>query len=366
MVGAGFAGAVVARELAETGKFNIDVIDKRNHIAGNAYDEVDSQTGARYHKYGPHIFHTNDKRIFDYLSQFTEWIPYRHRVEAWVDGVGAVPMPINITTVNALYGLDIASARQYEEFLDTVRIPRDRPKNAREHLESLFGIELTELFFARYTQKMWALSLDEMPASVMARLPVRKDDNPYYFNDDYQAMPAKGYTALIANMLKHPAISVSLNTSYNKAMETSYVHIFNSMPIDEYFDGIYGELPYRSIKFEHRIDEAFAAEVPTLNFSDTGRYTRKTNWENYPGCGGGDRRFITYETPCDYKENNFERYYPVKTISGEPQEVYRKYRAEADKLDKTTFIGRCGQYIYYDMHQVVANSLEAVKKFHGY
>jgi UDP-galactopyranose mutase len=363
VVGAGFSGAVIARELAETGNYHVDVIDKRDHIAGNAYDEIHQETGVRYHKYGPHIFHTNDKRIFDYLSQFTEWLPYQHRVEAWVEGVGHVPLPVNMTTINRLYGLSISSEEELNAYLERVRITCLNPKSASQFLENIYGAVLTELFFSRYTEKMWGLSLREMHSSVVARLPVRKDDNPYYFNDSYQCMPAKGYTHLIGAMLEHEAIAVALNTTFSKSVEKSYSHVFNSMPIDEYFDFEFGELPYRSIKFEHRVAESFSAKVPTVNFTDISPYTRKTNWKLYPGCGGGEKELVTYEEPCDYRDNNMERYYPVKTLSGEPQEIYRKYKRKAETLSNITFVGRCGQYIYYDMHQVVGNSLGIVGGF---
>lgn len=363
VVGAGFAGAVIARELAETGGYKIDIIDKRNHIAGNAHDEIHAESGVRYHKYGPHIFHTNDQRIFEYLSRFTEWLPYQHRVEAWVEGVGYVPMPINITTVNKLKGLTISSIAEMDTFLKGVRIPCKSPKSAKQFLENIYGSELTELFFARYTEKMWGLSLDAMHSSVVARLPIRKDENPYYFNDNIQCMPNQGYTHLIGKMLDHSAIDVCLNTIFSKGMESSYAHIFNSMPIDEYFDYEFGELPYRSIKFEHRVGESFDGNVPTINFSDTGPYTRKTNWEYYPGCGAGRKELVTYEIPCDYRDNNMERYYPVKSMSGEPQEIYRKYKSRSEDISKVTFIGRCGQYVYYDMHQVVANSFKMASNF---
>ena len=279
-----------------------------------------------------------------------------------VDSVGAVPMPINLTTINKLYGKNMTLPGELDEFLHTLRVPVQNPRSAREHLESIYGKELTELFFARYTKKMWGLSLDDMHRSVVARIPIRKDDNPYYFNDKLQAMPKKGYTLLFEKMLDHENIEVRLNEEFEKKMEKDYSHVFNSMPVDEYFDYQFGELPYRSIKFEHRFKEAFESEVPTLNFTDESIYTRKTSWDNYPGCGGGSG-MVTYEVPCDYKSNGFERYYPVKSMDGEPQRIYSKYKIKADGLEAMTFVGRCGQYIYYDMHQVVANSLKLASSF---
>lgn len=349
--------------MADSNRFKVKVIDRRDHVAGNAYDEICAETGTRYHRYGPHIFHTNSQQIVDYLSRFTEWIPYQHKVMASVAGFGQVPVPINLSTLNRIYGLSLSCRAEMEAFLGEIRVVNAAPKNAREYLESMYGIELTELFFARYTRKMWALELDKMPVSVVARIPVRYDDSPYYFNDQYQMMPKNGYTALFDRMLDHPDIEVVLGQNFHKSMESGYEHCFNSMSIDEYFDFCYGDLPYRSIKFEHTTVQPFIFDVPTVNFTDEEPYTRVTNWNLYPGAGGGYKSIFTYEIPCDYRQNNKERYYPVKTVDGEPQRVYKQYRELASKLENLTFIGRCGQYIYYDMHQVVANSLSLANSF---
>lgn len=361
VVGAGFAGAVIARELAKHG-YNVDVVDARNHIGGNAYDAIHEQSGARYHVYGPHIFHTSDKSIVDYLSQFTSWMPYHHKVKAIVDELGDVPLPVNLDTINLIYGKKLEAKEEVQDFLAAQAVWCERPENAWEHLLSIYGERLTKLFFEAYTQKMWALSLKDLPASVVARLPVRFDNDPHYFNDSFQMMPEKGYSAVFDAMLDHPRIQVNLSQVYSPSMSKGYYHTFNSMPIDEYFHQRFGELPYRSIIFDHRC-EAFEHDVPTVNFTDDGPYTRKTGWELYPGCGGGHSSLVTYERPCDYKDNDYERYYPVKTVDGWPQERYKQYRELAKTVENVTFIGRCGQYIYYDMHQVIANSLKIAKSF---
>lgn len=365
IVGAGFAGAVIAREIAEVerGAVTVTVIDKRDHIAGNAYDPLHTQTGHRYHKYGPHIFHTNSAGIIDYLSRFTEWVPYHHKVQALLPGGLAAPMPINRATLDAHYGVRVADEQAMRALLESVRVPCDEPVNALEYLHSIYGTELTELFFGRYTRKMWGLDMSDMPVSVVARLPVRYGNELEYFNDQYQCMPAEGYLALFEKMLDHPNIDVQLNTVFDKTMESQYSQVFNSMPIDEYFGNEFGPLPYRSIKFEHRFDEPFEHTVPTVNFTDSGKYTRKTAWPLYPGCGGIVGGHVTYEEPCSYEDNNLERYYPIKTIDGWPQRRYKQYEGLAKTRQNMTFIGRCGQYIYYDMHQVVANSLSIAKKF---
>ncbi|MGZ8543605.1 MAG: UDP-galactopyranose mutase, partial [Kaistella sp.] len=203
------------------------------------------------------------------------------------------------------------------------------------------------------------------PPEILARLPVRYDDNRNYFNDKIQAMPEEGYVTLFENLLNHPDISISLSRPFEKKMEKDYHHVFNSMPIDVYFDEKYSALPYRSIKFVQERLKQHDQPVPTINFTDDGVYTRQTDWRLYPGCDLGRRSevLLTKEIPCSYEENNFERYYPIKTVEGIPQGIYKQYRNEAQKLNHITFIGRCGQYIYYDMHQVVANSLKIARDF---
>ncbi len=252
--------------------------------------------------------------------------------------------------------------RNFWILLNVTTYPRT---NAQEVAENIYGIELTKLFFGRYTKKMWGMGLSDLPPEVLARLPIRYDDNRNYFNDKIQAMPEQGYLNLFENMLDHPDISITLSCKFDKSMEKEYHHVFNSMPIDVYFDEKYGALPYRSIQFIHERVGQHKQPVPTINFTDEGLYTRQTDWRLYPGCDLGGRTdiLLTKEIPCSYEENNYERYYPVKTVGGEPQKIYRQYRAEAEKLERMTFIGRCGQYIYYDMHQVVANSLKIAKDF---
>ncbi|MCG8609945.1 MAG: NAD(P)-binding protein [Pseudomonadales bacterium] len=362
VVGAGFAGATVAREIAESGYF-VDVIDSRYHVAGNAYDPVSERTGQRYHLFGPHIFHTNSKEIVDYLSKYTEWLPYIHKVQAILPTGITAPIPVNLTTLNTLFDLELASESDMRAFLNKKRLVIDAPRNAEEYLQNIYGEEITELFFSRYTTKMWDIELSDLPSSVVKRMPVRYDSNENYFNDAYQLMPKNGYETLIRNMLSHSNIEVTTSVQFSKDMQKDYYHTFNSMSVDEYFDQCFGPLPYRSVVFEHRYNETFAHDVPTVNFTNTDSYTRKSDWSLYPGCGGERGAMVTYERPCSYEKNNFERYYPVKTVNGWPQARYLQYKKCADKLEDITFIGRCGQYIYYDMHQVVANSLAISKSF---
>lgn len=327
VVGAGFSGATIARILAGGGR-KIKVIDSRDHVAGNAYD-YSNELGIRVHKYGPHLFHTNNKNVFDFLSRFTEWQFYQHRVKAQLRNGRYVTLPVN-----------------------------------RETKQIVGEENVLDIFFRPYTYKMWGMTLDELNPEVVNRVPIRDDDNELYFPDDkYQFMPVKGYTNLIENMLDHPNIQVQTATEFSKDMEKHYDHVFNSMPIDVYHDLKYGELPYRSIKF-HNINLPMAEVLPTttVNFTHTGPYTRVTEWKHIPHHGINDKwTTVTFEEPCDYHDNNMERYYPVKDKDGKNRELYNKYKAIP--TENTTFIGRCGLYAYLDMHQAVNSAIRTALDF---
>ena len=327
IVGAGFSGAVIARELAEAGH-RVTIIDQRNHIGGNAYDY--DHEGIRIHKYGPHLFHTNNKEVVDWLSKFTEWVDYKHKVKAQLDDGTYVTLPVNRETKKIV---------GEENILDT--------------------------FFRPYTLKMWGKTLDELDPSIINRIPTRDDDNELYFpNDEYQMMPKDGYTKLFENIFKHKYIKVFTGTKFSTSMEKKYDHVFNSMPIDEYFKYKHGELPYRSIKFHHKtVPMARVLPTATVNFTHNGPYTRVTEWKNIPNHGIDSKQtIITYEEPCDYKDNNKERYYPVKDVDGVNRETYKKYKEMVD-TDRMTFIGRCGMYVYVDMHQAISSALATAKRF---
>ena len=372
VVGAGFAGAVHARVLAEAG-YDIHVIDKRPHIAGNAYDEVDAN-GLRVHQYGPHLFHTNNERVVEWLARFGTFVPYEHRVQAVVGATSAdtggnyVPLPVNRRTIEAVFGVELADADAVAAFLKTQAEPIEAPANAGEHLRSQIGGTLTDLFFRPYTRKMWNLDLEDMSAAVVQRIPIRMDDEDRYFpNDKFQIMPRDGYTRVFEQILDHPCITVSLNTEFDKSMLADYAHCFNSMPIDEYFDEAFGPLPYRSIRFHHD-DRALDDERGTggtINFTDTGPITRETDWARLPNhrVRESARKTVTREEPCDYRDNNLERYYPVKTSDGRYDAIYRQYRQLAEGEGNLTFIGRCGTYQYLDMHQVINQSLASAQNF---
>lgn len=327
VVGAGFAGATVARCLADKG-YRLEVIDSRLHVAGNAYDFV-GPYGIRQHAYGPHLFHTSNEKVVEFLSRFTTWLPYKHKVKAMLRDGRLVTLPVNKET-SAIVGLE----------------------------------NVLDIFFRPYTRKMWGVELDDLDPEIIRRVPVRDDLNEYYFpNDSFQALPSSGYTRLVENMLDHPLITVSLDCTYDKNMDSKFAHVFNSMSIDEYFDYVLGVLPYRSIKFEtHVLPIPKALPVATVNFTHKERYTRVTEWKNLPGHGEhASHTVLTFETPCDFTENNFERYYPVKDIAQKNRTIFDRYRQMTPP--NITFIGRCGLYAYLDMHQAVSSALAIADRF---
>jgi UDP-galactopyranose mutase len=360
VVGAGFAGAVHARELADAG-YEVDVIDRRPHIGGNAYDEI-APTGERIHRYGPHLFHTNNEMVMRWLHRFGAFVPYQHRVQAaLVDGT-RVPLPVNRRTIETVFGVRLPDAAAARAFLGTQAAPIPTPANAAEYLNASIGRVLTDLFFRPYTRKMWALDLEELDAAVVRRIPIRYDDEDRYFPDDrFQVLPRDGYTRLFEAILDHPDIHVTLSQAFDPKLLPGYAYCFNSMPIDMFFDCRFGPLPYRSIRFHavERQGEPVPGHAATLNFTDDGKLTRETDWSLLPGQPAlrGPRRTVTQEEPCDYRTNAEERYYPVKTSDGRYQAVYASYKAVADALPAMTFIGRCGTYQYLDMHQVINQSL---------
>jgi UDP-galactopyranose mutase len=365
IVGAGFSGAVYARTLAEAGLF-VDVIDKRHHIGGNAYDFVD-QNGVRVHAYGPHLFHTKSRRILDWISRFGAFVPYCHRVRALLPNGQYAPMPINLDTVNIVSGSNFQTADEVDRYLSRVAQPISEPRNAAEYLYSKIGMELTDLFFRPYTKKMWALDLEDMASAVVKRIPLRTDRTDTYFSDDeIQVLPKNGYTELFRNILDHSSIRVKLDVAFDKAILKDYSHCFNSMPIDEYFGFKLGELPYRSIRFHTRTEAS--GSIPgwsVTNFTDMEKFTRETNWDALPHhrITDTDRRTITKEEPCDYRDNVMERYYPVKTADGRFQALYEKYRELGQNETKMSFIGRCGTYQYLDMDQVINQSLAGAERW---
>jgi UDP-galactopyranose mutase len=360
VVGAGFAGAVYARTLAECG-WHVEVIDRRPHVAGNAFDEVVA-SGTRIHRHGPHLFHTNNERVVTWLMRFGTFVPYEHRVRAELPDGRCVPLPVNRQTINAVFDVDLSDPAAVRDFLAAQAEPHPAPVSAADHLHAHIGRRLTDLFFRPYTRKMWGFDLEELDAAVVRRIPLRFDDDDRYFpGDAFQMLPREGYTRLVETILDHPAIHVTLGVAFDRSMLPSYAHCFNSMAIDEYFDNCLGPLPYRSIRFHHLTvpPDYTRGDTSTLNYTDDGPMTRETDWSRLPShaAPADGTRTITREEPCDYRDNDFERYYPVKTTDGRYDAVYRQYRSLAARDPNLTFIGRCGTYQYLDMHQVINQSL---------
>ena len=375
VVGAGLAGAVHARRLAEAG-FHVEVIDRRPHVAGNAYDEI-GPDGVRVHRYGPHLFHTANKGVIDWIRHYGEWVPYTHRVRALLPSGLLAPLPINLDTMNAVFGTSLANEAQARAHLATVAVPSAKPANAAEYLASQIGTELCDLFFRPYTRKMWAMDLEDLDAAVVKRLPLRFDRRDTYFPDgETQLMPRDGYTAFVTNVLDHRNITVSVSTAFDHAMLADAHHCFASLPIDEFYDFCEGALPYRSIRFHHRAEplpnpagvwkEHDGPNFSVVNFTDDGPFTRETAWHRIPHHLQDDtgQATITREEPCDYRDNDLERYYPVKTADGANEAIYERYKElAAGDSERLTFIGRCGTYRYLDMDQVINQSLMSADRW---
>ena len=354
IVGAGFAGTVLAERLANQSHKKVLIIDKRGHIAGNAFDFY-NKDGILIHKYGPHIFHTNSKEVFEYLGQFTPWRPYEHKVLASVDGQ-LVPMPINLNTINALYGLHLNSS-EVEAFFESKAEKVSGVKTSEDVVVSKVGRELYEKFFRGYTRKMWDLDPSELDASVTARVPTRTNKDNRYFTDTYQAMPLHGYTHMFQNMLSHPNIKIMLNTDYKEIIDfIPYKNLIFTGPIDEYFNYCYGKLPYRSLEFKFEtIDKEVFQTTGTVNYPNDQLYTRITDFKYLTGQKH-HKTAIVYEFP----KAEGDPYYPVPRM--ENNEVYKKYQQLSASMTNTYFVGRLATYKYYNMDQVVAQALTTFKK----
>jgi UDP-galactopyranose mutase len=357
IVGAGFAGSVIAERLARVSNKKVLIVDRRRHIGGNAYDQH-NDAGLLIHKYGPHIFHTNSREVFEYLSNFTEWRQYQHRVLASVDGQ-LLPIPINLDTINKLYGLSLTSF-QVEEFFSSVAERREQIRSSEDVVISRVGRELYEKFFRGYTRKQWGLDPSELDASVTARVPTRTNRDDRYFTDTYQAMPLHGYTRLFENLLDHPNIKIMLNTDYRDVERIiPYREMVYTGPVDEFFDLRFGKLPYRSLEFKHEtIDRPVYQEAPVVNYPNDYLYTRVTEFKYLTGQEHS-KTSIVYEFP----RAEGDPYYPVPRP--ENAELYQKYKALADATPNVHFVGRLATYKYYNMDQVVAQALTVYQKISG-
>ena len=357
VVGAGFAGSVLAERLASQAGKKVLVVDRRPHIGGNAYDHYDDH-GILVHKYGPHIFHTNSQEVFDHLSQFTEWRPYQHRVLASVDGK-LVPFPINLDTINTLYGLRL-SALELPQFFESVAEPREQIRTSEDVVVSKVGRDLYMKFFRNYTRKQWDLDPSELDASVTSRVPTRDNRDDRYFTDTYQAMPLHGYTRMFERMLDHPNIKVMLNTDYREIDDViPYNRMVYTGPIDEFFNFRFGKLPYRSLDFRFEtVAKPVYQPAPVVNYPNEYAYTRVTEFKYLTGQEHA-KTTLVYEFP----RAEGDPYYPVPRA--ENAELYKRYKTLADATSGVVFVGRLATYKYYNMDQVVAQALAVYKRLHG-
>jgi len=359
IVGSGLAGSVLAERIANVLKKEVLILEKRNHVGGNVYDFKD-ENGILIHKYGPHAFHTNNKRVWDYLSQFTEWYPYFHKVLAVIDGI-KVPLPFNLNSIYKVFPLKLAG--ELEEKLTSKygynkKIPILELKKEEDPSLKFLAQYIYEKVFLGYTLKQWGVSPDKIDPSVTARVPVYISRDDRYFQDKYQGIPKDGYTKMIERMLDHPKIKIELETDFFKVKDKiKYDFLIYTGPIDEFFEFKYSKLPYRSLyfSFENYPVETFQ-EVAQVNYPENYDFTRITEFKHFLPFRKSHNTTIAFEYPCEYTPKENEPYYPVP--NEENKTIYNKYKRLVQSLSNTVFIGRLAEYKYYNMDQIVARALE--------
>jgi len=359
IIGAGISGAVLAERYASIGK-KVLIIEKRNHIAGNCYDYID-ENGILVSKYGAHIFHTNEEEVWKYVNQFSDWYKWEHKVIARVDGK-TVPVPVNITTVNKLFGTQISNEEEMKTWLEEHRSPIASPANGEEAVLSRVGPFLYEKMFKYYTKKQWDKYPAELDASVLERIPVRTNDDDRYFSDTYQALPKGGYTQLFEKILDHPNIEVLLETDYFDVKDKyrGYEKLFYTGPIDRFFEfkhSLFEKLEYRSINFvSETIDAEFFQENSVVNYPGTEvDFTRIIEYKHF-----GNQKSSKTTVVKEFTVDQGEPYYPVPNPRN--QEIYARYKEEADKLVDVHFVGRLANYKYFNMDQAFKNALDLFNK----
>ena len=355
IIGAGISGAVLAERYASIGK-KVAVIEKRDHIGGNCYDYID-ENGILVSKYGAHLFHTNEEEVWNYVQKFAEWYPWEHKVIARVDEK-TVPIPVNIDTVNTLFGETINSESEMQDWLQQNRIPFDKPANGEEAVLNRVGEELYEKMFKHYTKKQWDKFPSELDASVLERIPVRNNRDDRYFSDIYQALPKGGYTKMFEKILDHPNIEILLNTDYFDVMDefSGYEKIFYTGPIDRFFDfkhSLDEKLEYRSINFvSETLEKEYFQENSVVNYPGTEvAYTRIIEYKHFGNQKSGKTTIVK-----EFTVDEGEPYYPVPNPRN--QKIYDKYQEEAAKLQDVYFVGRLANYKYFNMDQAFKNALD--------
>lgn len=355
IIGAGISGAVLAERYAKSGK-TVLMLEKRDHIAGNCYDYID-ENGILVSKYGAHLFHTNDEEVWLYVNQFSEWYPWEHKVLARVDE-HTVPIPVNMTTVNTLFDLDLKTEDEMERWLETNRVKIEAPQNGRDAVLNKVGSHLYEKMFRHYTKKQWDKFPEELDASVLNRIPVRTNTDDRYFSDTYQALPKKGYTKLFEKLLDHPHITVQLNTDYFDVKESlhAFEKIFYTGPIDQFFEfkhSLQEQLEYRSINFvSETVDQPFFQENSVINYPGMKvDFTRIVEYKHF-----GNQQSAKTTIVREYTTNEGEPYYPV--LNPKNLAIYQKYKEEAEKHPDVHFVGRLANYKYFNMDQAFKNALD--------
>jgi UDP-galactopyranose mutase len=361
IIGAGFSGAVVAEQLSLNINNRVTIIDERPHVGGNCYTERDMETNVMIHKYGPHIFHTDNIEVWNYITRFCEMMPFINRVKAIHDG-HVYSLPVNLHTINQFFGKTFNPEEAKNWILQLGDKNITEPQNFEEQAMSLIGKELYYAFFYGYTKKQWGCYPTELPASILKRIPVRFNYDDNYYTSSYQGIPKDGYTSIFDKMLDRPNIEIRINTKYDAAYPIDeYDHVFYTGPIDAYFNYKYGRLGYRTVFFERGVADGDYQGNAVINYSDEQiPYTRVHEHKHFSPWKEHDKTVYFKEFSKETSINDIP-YYP-KRLSDDLI-LLNKYQAEVNKLDQFTFLGRLATYRYMDMHHVINEALQISKSF---
>lgn len=359
VVGCGLSGAIVAEQIATRLNEEVLILDRRDHIGGNVYDYKDS--GITVHKYGPHVFHTNDSHVWKYLSDFTEWHRFMYKVKAYIDG-NEVPLPFNLNSLYQLFSPNMASRLEnslIQAYGYNSRIPILELQRAKDSNLNFLADFVYRKVFLGYTSKQWSVKPEELDFSVSARVPVVVSRDDRYFNDKYQGIPINGYTEMVANIIDHPNIKVELGTDYLKIKEEITAdRIFYTGAIDEYFDYCYGRLPYRSLDIRFmRFEKEYFQSAAQINFPDNFDYTRSVEYKHYLNEKSSST-IVSFEFPEPFQIGKNERFYPIPNVENDV--LFQRYKRLSFEEGGVVFLGRLGDYKYYNMDQVVKNALNLI------
>ena len=358
VIGAGFAGAVIARELAENG-YKVDVFDERNHVAGNCHTQRDEETGIMLHVYGPHIFHTSNEDVWKYVNRFDEFMPFVNRVKT-IYNEKVYSLPINLHTINSFFNKCL-SPNEAIEFMASIGEGITDPHTFEEQALKFVGRDMYEAFFKGYTQKQWGVSPQELPASILKRLPIRFNYDDNYYSSKYQGIPRNGYTFVIEKILDHPNIKVTLGKKISKNELVDYEHTFNSSPIDAWFEYELGRLGYRTLDFKKEIHQGDFQGNAVINYgNESTPWTRISEHKHFAPWESHDKTII-YKEYSRLCEDTDIPYYPLRLAKEKDQ--LEKYIELASKSSNMSFIGRLGTYRYLDMHVTIAESLQISRQF---